>query len=169
MARSVNVSYAEAQRLIEQARRVAGGPQDMAAIVKAAQTANKAEARKNRATASGNTATLIRQCTELGCPEPFAEWDFRADRKWRFDLAWDDFGIAAEIEGGVHSQGRHTRAQGFVNDAHKYNAAACMGWTVIRIPTPMIADGTGALYVALALQASGCRSIIEGLRFPWEE
>ena len=53
-------------------------------------------------------------------------------RKWRFDYASKDLMIAIEVEGGVWTQGRHTRGAGFMGDMEKYNAAAAAGWTLIR-------------------------------------
>jgi len=41
--------------------------------------------------------------------------------------------VALEVEGGVWTGGRHTRGAGFIEDMEKYNAAACMGWFVLRI------------------------------------
>ena len=46
--------------------------------------------------------------------------------------------IAFEVEGGVYSGGRHTRGAGFTADCKKYNAAAMLGWYVIRITPEMI-------------------------------
>src|SRR3546814_3330096 len=65
-------------------------------------------------------------------PAPKAEHVFHPDRRWRFDFAWIDRKLAVEIEGGVLSRGRHVRPKGFQNDCEKYNAAANLGWTVLR-------------------------------------
>src|SRR5260364_426939 len=46
-------------------------------------------------------------------PEPQREYRFDADRRWKFDFAWPDWKIAVECEGGIWTQGRHTRALGF--------------------------------------------------------
>ena len=73
-------------------------------------------------------------------PEPEREYRFHPVRLWRFDFAWPAAMLAVEIEGGVYTRGRHTRASGFVRDAEKYNAAAEMGWTVLRAPKPMLDD-----------------------------
>lgn len=70
---------------------------------------------------------------EMGLPEPQREYRFHPDRRWRFDLAWPDHLVAAEIEGGVWVRGRHNRGSGFICDCEKYNAAAELGWLVIRI------------------------------------
>jgi len=87
-----------------------------------------------------------------GLPEPLAEYRFHATRKWRFDFAYPDLKLAIEIEGGIWRRGRHNRASGFVRDAEKYNEAAISGWRVLRIPTNMVEDGTGLVYLERALE-----------------
>lgn len=64
--------------------------------------------------------------------EPTPEHKFHPKRKWRFDLAWPESLVALEVEGGVWTGGRHTRGSGFVKDMEKYNAAACLGWRILR-------------------------------------
>lgn len=68
---------------------------------------------------------------ELGV-EVVKEHQFHPNRKWRFDYAFLDNKIALEVEGGVYTSGRHIRPVGFLNDMEKYNAAAMMGWRVLR-------------------------------------
>lgn len=71
-------------------------------------------------------------------PEPVAEHRFHDVRKWRFDFAWPDLRIAVECEGGTfkpgrsQGRGRHLRSTGFHEDCDKYNAAAAVGWLVLR-------------------------------------
>jgi hypothetical protein len=60
------------------------------------------------------------------------EYQFHPSRKWRFDWCLLDNKIAIEIEGGVWSNGRHTRGSGFINDMEKYNSATCLGWKLLR-------------------------------------
>lgn len=69
---------------------------------------------------------------QMGVPEPTTEHRFHPKRKWRFDFAWPDVRLALEVEGGVWTGGRHTRGSGFLGDVEKYNAAAVMGWRVLR-------------------------------------
>lgn len=64
--------------------------------------------------------------------EPVKEFLFHPTRKWRFDYAFPESKIALEVEGGVHTGGRHIRPRGFLNDMEKYNTAATMGWRVLR-------------------------------------
>lgn len=64
--------------------------------------------------------------------EPVKEHLFHPVRKWRFDYAFPSHKIALEVEGGVHTGGRHIRPRGFLNDMEKYNTASVMGWRVLR-------------------------------------
>lgn len=66
------------------------------------------------------------------------EYLFHPIRKWRFDYAIPQYLIAIEIDGGVYSQGRHTRGKGFENDCEKINEAYLMGWIVLRFSTGML-------------------------------
>jgi hypothetical protein len=68
----------------------------------------------------------------LKIPLPEKEYKFHHERKWRFDFCWKEKMIALEVEGGVWSNGRHTRGSGFIKDMEKYNAAAVLGYRVVR-------------------------------------
>ena len=70
--------------------------------------------------------------------EPVKEYQFHPERKWRFDYAFVEAKIALEVEGGVHTGGRHVRPKGFLNDMEKYNAAATMGWRLLRTTPDML-------------------------------
>lgn len=63
---------------------------------------------------------------------PAKEYVFHPVRKWRFDYAFVEAKVALEVEGGVHTAGRHVRPKGFLGDMEKYNTAATMGWLVLR-------------------------------------
>lgn len=65
-------------------------------------------------------------------PLPQAEYRFAPPRRWRFDFAWPAHKVALEVEGGVWTGGRHVSGAGFVKDMEKYNAAAVLGWRVLR-------------------------------------
>lgn len=60
------------------------------------------------------------------------EYKFHPVRRWRFDYAIPEHKIALEVEGGVWTDGRHVRAEGFLGDMEKYNTATLMGWRVLR-------------------------------------
>ena len=80
--------------------------------------------------------------TDLGV-ECVKEYKFHPERRWRFDYAVPAYKIALEVEGGVWTQGRHTRPQGFLGDIEKYNTATLMGWRVFRTtPTDLYRTAT---------------------------
>lgn len=64
---------------------------------------------------------------------PFQEWAFHPTRKWRFDYAWPNYKIALEVDGGIWTQGRHTRGSGRLKDMEKFNAAALLGWRILYV------------------------------------
>ena len=74
-------------------------------------------------------------------PEPEREYKFHSKRRWRFDFAWPEKMIAVEVEGGIWTNGRHTRGKGFENDCIKYGEAACLGWILYRCTGNMIQKG----------------------------
>ena len=83
---------------------------------------------------------LCRQ--ELGV-EVVREYRFHPKRRWRFDYAIPAHKVALEVEGGVWTQGRHTRSKGFLKDMEKYNMAALMGWKLLRTtPDRLLTEGT---------------------------
>ena len=74
-------------------------------------------------------------------PEPVREYRFHPERQWRFDFAWPEQRLAVEVEGGIHTGGRHVRGTGYERDISKYNAATLMGWTLLRFSARMVRSG----------------------------
>jgi len=71
----------------------------------------------------------------FGGPTLEKEFAFHRARKWRADYAHVNSGTLIELEGGIYGHSRHTQAQGFSEDARKYNAAVALGWSLFRLPT----------------------------------
>lgn len=114
-------------------------------------TERKAAYRVRRTTRRGPSALealFAQQIAAYGMQEPEREHMFHPVRRWRFDFAWPDLRLAAEIEGGTWSQGRHTSGAGFERDCWKYNEAALLGWCVLRFTGGMVKSGEAAGYVA---------------------
>lgn len=95
----------------------------------------------------------------LKLPEPIREYKFEEHlgpkgRKasYRFDFAWPDIKLAAEVEGGQWTRGRHTRGAGFESDARKYNKATLLGWRVLRFPASMVKSWEAVRTVKEALE-----------------
>jgi hypothetical protein len=79
-------------------------------------------------------------------------------RQWRFDWCFPQYQVAVEFEGLVMQtlyektregklkpiiavRGRHATAGGFKDDCEKYNAAAILGWMVMRIHRDSVKSG----------------------------
>ena len=54
-------------------------------------------------------------------------------------------------DGGIWSNGAHTRGKHFKSDCEKYNSAAFLGWTVYRIHCDMVYKGKRELDEAIDL------------------
>jgi very-short-patch-repair endonuclease len=87
-----------------------------------------------------------------GLPKPEREFRFDAVRRWRFDFAWLEFGIAVEVDGGTLSRGRHVRPQGFEADAEKMNAATTAGWKVFRYTSTHVRSGYAVAQLRVELE-----------------
>lgn len=96
-------------------------------------TKNKLAAQLRKAQAEIRRAQFLAMLERKKLPAPTPELEFAPDRKWRFDYAWESAKLALEVEGGVWTEGRHTRGSGFVKDMDKYNAAAVLGWRLLRV------------------------------------
>lgn len=73
-------------------------------------------------------------CAAAGYPKPVAEYQFHPTRKWQLDFAWPDYKIAVEQEGGIWRKGggAHSHPLNIERDIEKYNAAALLGWRILR-------------------------------------
>jgi len=69
------------------------------------------------------------------------EFKLHPSRKWRADFHLKGKKILVEVEGGIWSNGRHTRSKGYLGDLEKYNAATMMGYQVIRFSTEQVKSG----------------------------
>lgn len=85
---------------------------------------------------------LAAQMEQAGVQGAETEWRFHPSRKWRFDFAFPHMipPLAIECEGGTWSRGRHVRGKGFEGDLEKYNAAALLGWRVLRFTGDQVRD-----------------------------
>ena len=84
---------------------------------------------------------LAQHMQYAGLPTPEREYRFAPPRRYRADFAYPKKMLLIEVEGGVWTQGRHSRGAGFTNDCGKYNLAAKLGYRVLRFTSNMIKDG----------------------------
>jgi len=77
----------------------------------------------------------------FGIPAPQREFPFHPTRKWRIDFAWPSRKLAVEIDGGIWTNGSHSRGSGLVRNMEKRNAMAVMGWRLLCY-TPQLINMT---------------------------
>jgi very-short-patch-repair endonuclease len=84
---------------------------------------------------------LERHIRLMELPAPEREYRFHPKRRWRFDFAWPLHKVAAEVDGGIFSCGRHVRGTGFEKDAEKRNEAVLAGWRVLHFAPRHVKSG----------------------------
>ena len=110
----------------------------------------EAEKRVVKSAVSAGLPVLVGLCRGMGLPQPVVEWYFAKPRMWRFDYAWPEFRLALEVEGGIWTQGRHTRGAGALKDLEKYSEAAILGWRIIYcVPDDLATVGLDRVQRAL--------------------
>lgn len=80
------------------------------------------------------------------------EYKFHGERRWRFDFAELETFVAIEVEGLSKHKSRHTSWTGFRDDCEKYNAAAIMGWCVLRFTDAEIFSGEAISTIEEAIE-----------------
>lgn len=75
--------------------------------------------------------SLVTLCRSMKLPEPIPEYRFHPLRKWRADYCWPAHMLMLEVEGGLWTNGRHSRGTGAIADLEKYSEAAIMGYRIL--------------------------------------
>ena len=81
------------------------------------------------------------QLKDSQLPDPEHDKAFHPTRRWRADFIWKNEQVIVECEGmprGRNGKSRHTQREGYQADAEKYNAAAELGYVVLRYTGGMI-------------------------------
>ena len=107
----------------------------------AKKTALQGLLRRETPRSHGEESFLFQLKHASSLPIPEREQKLVPGRNWRYDFVWYEKKIVFEIEGGVHTGGRHVRAAGFENDIRKYEAARKLGYQVFRYTTDMVTRG----------------------------
>lgn len=94
------------------------------------------------------------------------EVEWHPKRRWRSDFCFREERVLIEVEGGQSTPGggRHQRSGGFELDAEKYNAAAILGWTVLRFTSRMVMDGRALSCIERMLERRRTASLREAGR-----
>lgn len=140
---------------VKRGKRAAPGLQlsDLSTAVRTILTAANPDAKPRKKAVESPEADLFEfQLKAHGLKGWMREYRFALEalaRNWRFDFAQRDLRIAFEIEGlrvqtiggKVVCTGRHSTPDGYREDMRKYNAAAELGWTVLRADQTMVKSG----------------------------
>jgi very-short-patch-repair endonuclease len=86
---------------------------------------------------------MLFQVTNSGLSPPLREHEFHPTRAFRFDLAWPEIKLGVEIDGGIWMpRSGHTSGKGYTADREKDAEALCLGWTVLRVTTDQVKNGS---------------------------
>lgn len=99
----------------------------------------KRDGNKKKSEESPGEVAFAKQLDEAGIHYE-REVKLIPDRQHRVDFFFSSKKAVVEIEGGVWSQGRHLRGQGWMDDAWKYNTLTAMGYSVYRFATHQVVD-----------------------------
>lgn len=91
---------------------------------------------------SGLAQKFLAYWRALDGPPLTQELRFDPVRRWRFDFAHEATRTAIELNGGVWSNGRHTRGAGYLRDREKINEAQLAGWHVFELGTGQVSAAT---------------------------
>jgi hypothetical protein len=94
---------------------------------------------------------LVTLCRSMKLAEPTPEFRFHPTRKFRFDYAWPLHMLALEVEGGLWTNGRHSRGSGQLADLEKYSEAAILGWRLLYCTPDQLRNGVALDRIVRAL------------------
>lgn len=108
----------------------------------------------------GLEIALLNQLRAIKAPKPQVQYKFHPTRGWRFDFAWPEGKIAAEVDGatwrrdedGKPMAGGHTSGSGYQKDCIKGNEAVALGWRVLHFTSDMIRDDSAAFMIERVLR-----------------
>ena len=110
--------------------------------------------KRKKITATDTSDMFTRLCQSQFGVECVKEYRFYQPRRWRYDYAIPKYKIALEVEGGVWTQGRHTRPKGFLGDVEKYNTGTLLGWRIFRTTPDKLLSGSTLLLIKNAISGT---------------
>jgi len=94
---------------------------------------------------------LFARLVRAGLPTGVGQHPVVTGRQFRFDRAWPEHMVAVEVQGGVWTNGAHSRGSGVQRDCLKLSMAAAVGWRVLPVTREMIESGSAVELIAQAL------------------
>lgn len=77
------------------------------------------------------------------------QYRFAPPRRWLADFASPAHRLIVEVDGGIWTNGRHTRGSGRVRDMERDNWCALNGWRVLRFTPAQVDSGQAILTITL--------------------
>lgn len=117
-----------------------------------ASKSHAAETKRRQEKERSGTAELLMHVKLAGLPEPRSllhpdgQLKFHPNRRWRFDLSWENAKLAVELQGF----GSHSSAKGLVLDTEKACEAAVLGWMVLPMLYKHVRDGRAIRWITAA-------------------
>lgn len=105
-----------------------------------------------------NPIVVLAWFKECGLPEPFTEFQFDLERKWRWDFCWGGAfvrKVALEVQGGLWTGGAHVRPARMIEEFEKWNRGTVLGWRVLFCAPQTLCTQDTADLVKRALQIDG--------------
>lgn len=94
--------------------------------------------------------TYWRQLAQASAPAYVEQLTWHVSRDWRWDIAWPDYQLALELQGGSWTSGRHNRGAGMAGDYEKHLNATRVGWRVLYLTTDMLHDDPSTLIAIIS-------------------
>lgn len=107
---------------------------------------------------SSAEAILANRCERHGLPKPEMQALLIPSRKFRWDLAWPAYRVCVDVQGGMYSNGRHLRVQGYETDLVKSALVQLEGYIALAFTPRQIDDNVAVMFIAAALAAHGWKT-----------
>jgi hypothetical protein len=95
---------------------------------------------------------LYTRLEHAGLPVGVGQHRFVPGRQFRWDRCWIAEKVACEVQGGVWTNGAHSRGSGVQRDCLKLSIGAALGWRVLPVTAEMIESGEAVELIRQALE-----------------
>ena len=95
---------------------------------------------------------------EIGLPEPVFEFVYIPNRKFRLDIAFPEWRVGLEVQGGLFIKAAHSTGAGIRRDMEKRNLGILEGWSVLECEPENVCMAETAWMIKMALQLKGWKN-----------
>jgi hypothetical protein len=114
---------------------------------------------KKASSGSGLEDLLLAQIRAVGLPEPERQARLVPGRKFLWDFAWREHGLACEVQGGIFlPKGAHTSGVGVTRDCEKAALALLEGFVTLAVTGEHVRSGQALAWIEALLIRIGRRS-----------